>query len=131
MTVEVPTDTAATAAVEGIKTSKKSSFRNGKLAAALLAGKTRRLQRKVQNPDEDSAKNLENPQNDRGKSVGNPHAASNNDDDIATAQPTTTTTTTHQSMILLLSSDKDKVSRLPASMQQRLTRRCQGNQPTV
>ena len=117
MTVEVPTDTPATAAAEGIKTSKKSSFRNGKLAAALLAGKTRRLQRKLQNPHDDSTKNIENPQND---GVENPHAVT--DDDAAVAQATTRTT--HQSTIV--SSDKDKVSRLPASMmtkQQRLTRR--------
>lgn len=129
MTVEVPTDTPTAAAVEGMKTSRKSSFRNGKLAAALLAGKTRRLQRQIQNPDGESAKDIENPQNDRGKSVGNPHAASNDDDAAAATQ--VTTRATHQSMILL--SDKDKVSRLPASMmtkQQRLTRRCKGN-PTV
>jgi len=110
MTVEVPTDTAAASvAAEGIKTSKKSSFRNGKLAAALLAGKTRRLQRKLQNPHDDSTKNIENP-----------HAVT--DDDAAVAQAATRTT--HQSTIV--SSDKDKVSRLPASMmtkQQRLTRR--------
>jgi hypothetical protein len=103
-----------------VKTSRKSSFRNGKLAAALLAGKARRLQRKLQNPHDDGTKNIENPQNDGGKSVGNPHAVTDDDDAAAQAK----TRTTHQSTII--SSDKDKVSRLPASMmtkQQRMTRR--------
>jgi len=97
MNADVPADTST----EVMKTSRKS-FRNGKLAAALLAGKARRLQTPTQNPYHDSELNL------LQSNIDN----SNNAATDAVVEVNHSTVT-------------NKVSRLPASMtkQLRLTRR--------